>query len=343
MTVFGLKIIAILTMCLDHAAVVFGYSAMGIVPYEMMVVLRVIGRIAFPIFIFLIANGYSHTKNKAKYLCGMAKFAAISQFIYTISFSTATKEASIISDGFSINPLTLSLSIITLSLIAVEIYVLIKKHRHLIVREKEKPKKIVPGTVSVLNRAEQVAKEKTQIEIKEIVNMIVGVVVCVLLPVFSLKINDFVIMGYHLNIFYTLAIGILSIYIVESFKRNSGYENALLIAIYSLVMISIGSRVDYGIIGCIFTIMMYLCRKTKTSQCICLFIFSFLIYTFGVYGSVLNPYVLSTIFAIPLIILYNGNLGIKLNKNIFYIFYPLHLLIITVLEMVCNYLHFNVF
>lgn len=46
----------------------FGYSSMGIVPTNVMIMLRVIGRIAFPIFIFLIANGFVHTKSKLKYL-----------------------------------------------------------------------------------------------------------------------------------------------------------------------------------------------------------------------------------------------------------------------------------
>ena len=53
----ALKSIACITMLLDHigATMVRGYT------------LRIIGRIAFPIFCFLMAEGAYHTKNPRKY------------------------------------------------------------------------------------------------------------------------------------------------------------------------------------------------------------------------------------------------------------------------------------
>ena len=46
--------------------------------------LRVVGRIAFPIFVYLIYNGYRHTSSKWKYALRLAVFAAISQIPFTL-------------------------------------------------------------------------------------------------------------------------------------------------------------------------------------------------------------------------------------------------------------------
>lgn len=59
MTIFVLKIIAIISMFLDHVRyavpVVEDFAAMYL------------GRIAFPLFAFFISEGYIHTKNVKKY------------------------------------------------------------------------------------------------------------------------------------------------------------------------------------------------------------------------------------------------------------------------------------
>ena len=64
-----LKLIAIVTMTFDHYAAVFhpGVSWM-----------RIPGRIAFPIFAFLVAEGFRYTKNRLRYLLVMGAFAAVS-------------------------------------------------------------------------------------------------------------------------------------------------------------------------------------------------------------------------------------------------------------------------
>ena len=55
-----LKIIACLTMLIDHIAAVF-------LPWEQALPLRIVGRIAFPIFCFLLAEGAHYTRNPLKY------------------------------------------------------------------------------------------------------------------------------------------------------------------------------------------------------------------------------------------------------------------------------------
>ena len=53
-----LKIIALITMLIDHIGLVF---------FPGIEIFRIIGRISFPIFAFMIAEGCEHTENKKKY------------------------------------------------------------------------------------------------------------------------------------------------------------------------------------------------------------------------------------------------------------------------------------
>ena len=71
-----LKIIACISMLLDH----IGYF-WGIFP------LRIVGRIAFPIFVYLIYNGYCHTSNKGKYALRLALFAVGTQIPFDLFIS----------------------------------------------------------------------------------------------------------------------------------------------------------------------------------------------------------------------------------------------------------------
>ena len=68
-TLFTLKIIAIVTMFLDHYYRIIGGPEW----------LSMLGRLAFPIFAFSISEGYSHTKNVNKYLMRLLNFAIIIQ------------------------------------------------------------------------------------------------------------------------------------------------------------------------------------------------------------------------------------------------------------------------
>ena len=84
MTGYILKIIASIAMLIDHAGVAFR----PLMSYNMYRIMRHIGRMAFPLYAFLIVEGFHHTKNKKKYLAGMVIFAAISEFPFDILFNT---------------------------------------------------------------------------------------------------------------------------------------------------------------------------------------------------------------------------------------------------------------
>lgn len=68
-----LKILAIISMTIDHiAAVLIDPSS------DLYLCMRAIGRIAFPIFCFLLTEGVSHTKDRLAYLRNLFLFAFIS-------------------------------------------------------------------------------------------------------------------------------------------------------------------------------------------------------------------------------------------------------------------------
>lgn len=87
MSVFLLKIIAIVAMLIDHIAAVFVNSNT-----ELYLIMRAIGRIAFPIFCFLIVEGYFHTRNVYKYMTRLAIFALISEIPFNLCFYRTTLE-----------------------------------------------------------------------------------------------------------------------------------------------------------------------------------------------------------------------------------------------------------
>ena len=68
-----LKIIAVISMLVDH---------IGSYLLPNVTVLRFIGRISFPIFAFMIAEGCRYTKNKKRYLLNMATLAIVCQILF---------------------------------------------------------------------------------------------------------------------------------------------------------------------------------------------------------------------------------------------------------------------
>ena len=69
----ALKIIAAALMVCDHA---------GILLFPEILLLRYVGRLSFPIFAYLIAEGAKHTRSYPRYVLTMAGFATVIQVCY---------------------------------------------------------------------------------------------------------------------------------------------------------------------------------------------------------------------------------------------------------------------
>jgi len=101
MSVFQLKIIAMATMICDHMG--WWLYLEGLIDSGLYTLMRSIGRMAFPIFAFLIANGYTHTRDRGRYLTRLMAFAAISQIPFVLVFTASNYSASISGPvGFSL-------------------------------------------------------------------------------------------------------------------------------------------------------------------------------------------------------------------------------------------------
>ena len=69
---FTLKIIAMITMLLDHVYTYIGQSGIDVPIW-----FGYLGKIAAPIFFYLIVEGFFHTKSKVKYLSRLASFGVV--------------------------------------------------------------------------------------------------------------------------------------------------------------------------------------------------------------------------------------------------------------------------
>lgn len=74
-----LKIIAVISMLLDH---------IGAFIFPSQIWFRIIGRIAFPIFAFFIAEGLKHTRSRKRYVLALLICGVVSQIPYSILFSS---------------------------------------------------------------------------------------------------------------------------------------------------------------------------------------------------------------------------------------------------------------
>lgn len=75
---FTLKMIAIVSMLIDH---------IGAALFPHITILRVLGRIAFPIFAYTIVEGFVHTHDLKKYMIRLGIFALLSEIPFDLTFS----------------------------------------------------------------------------------------------------------------------------------------------------------------------------------------------------------------------------------------------------------------
>lgn len=75
MSSFAIKMIAAASMLIDHVGLIF---------FPTLSILRIIGRLAFPIFAFCIAEGFRHTRDKRRYFLQVFLLGALCQIVYFI-------------------------------------------------------------------------------------------------------------------------------------------------------------------------------------------------------------------------------------------------------------------
>ena len=91
-----LKLIAVISMLCDHAAIrllayglipalhVAGKDTMAERGNQAFWILRSVGRMAFPIYVFLLTEGFCHTRNRRRYALRLGVFALISEIPFDL-------------------------------------------------------------------------------------------------------------------------------------------------------------------------------------------------------------------------------------------------------------------
>jgi hypothetical protein len=317
-----LKLIAIITMLIDHTAAtildrtlisrgmgklnsnpqtVMDFMSDNAAIYGVDMIMRLIGRIAFPIFCFLLVEGFVHTHNKWKYAMRLGIFALVSEIPFDLAFRSKLLD-------FSSQNVFFTLLIGLLVMMGFEI-----------IREKLGEKKWLPviaigGSIAVgysvtylLNRIIQTiniylgaAQTGMRFNLSNVVILIIGVVSCIL----SLLI-------------YGLMIRKVSL-------QKASIRFADLLVLFVGMLLAQFLKTDYSAFGVLTIAVVCGLRKSSFKAilggCVTL--------------TIMNLSEITAFFALIPAALYNGKRGLNL-KYVFYIFYPAHLLI---LYLICCFM-----
>lgn len=144
---------------------------------------------------------------------------------------------------------------------------------------------------------------------------------------------------YNLNVFFTLVCGSISMFILD--YKNQKIKKYILntlktVIITLLVLLTQFTNMDHGGVGTLFIVLTYIFYdKNKLIYSLCYVIMVLARYIpYFLIGEHLIPYITMTIMStIPLFLtlLYNNKKGPGL-KYFFYLFYPVHLIILDIIH-----------
>lgn len=108
-----LKLLAVVTMLIDHiAATVLARMLQAGADFELYTIysaMRQIGRIAFPIYCFMLVEGLKYTRNRWRYAARLGIFALVSEIPFDLAFSSEVLEF-----GYQNVFFTLTIGLVTL-------------------------------------------------------------------------------------------------------------------------------------------------------------------------------------------------------------------------------------
>lgn len=137
---------------------------------------------------------------------------------------------------------------------------------------------------------------------------------------FDMAIYGRIIYPYRCNIYFTLALGLITISLLERFKYKydikSLFCSVAIIAVFAVAAQLIGS--DYRWKGILFIVMFYYCHDIEK-------------WKRNIIGIITFSYEITAPLAFIPIQLYNGERG-RQNKYLFYFLYPVHLLIFGIIR-----------
>jgi len=162
------------------------------------------------------------------------------------------------------------------------------------------------------------------------------------LALFHTPLNEVLHETQHQNVFFTLLLGLIAIYVFQLLQKKQLEVLSFPVLLALAYIAEDVLKTDYGAMGviCIFLFYIFLHAPGKARNIGIVFtllilplIISASPYTLGYSAHIdvsiyYNEYETLSILALPLILLYNGEKGKKINKYAFYGFYPGHLMVI---------------
>lgn len=148
---------------------------------------------------------------------------------------------------------------------------------------------------------------------------------------------------YYFNVIFTFLLAILCIYLIENYKKHDILSTISLAIIGTLlVSLDVFGFFDYGFLGVLLVLVFYFFDRNKDSKgklyfylFSALILFSMAIKNFLLSG--FEPSGLIQLFgllSLGLIYFYNNQKGKHNLKWLFYIFYPLHLMVIWIVTLI---------
>lgn len=303
-----IKIIAIITMLIDHIAAALlgrlimakGYmdAVQAADPMQMQewitanaglftvfFIMRMIGRLGFPIFCFLLVEGFQKTRNLKKYILRLGMFALVSELPFDLAFHSRILEFDYQNVFF-----TLFLGILTMYAFR---YITSHELPKILQKVFWVTEILIPALYVLL-----VVRNTLGITVNTTGTMISFTVLCLML------------------------VFILGVYVRKRGTRWTGALCADLTVLFAAMFLADLLHTDYGSMGVLTIVLMYLFRENKTKSmlagCIVL--------------CVMSPSELPAFLDLIPAALYNGKRGLRI-KYFFYAFYPGHLLILYLIAV----------
>ena len=132
----------------------------------------------------------------------------------------------------------------------------------------------------------------------------------------------------HQNIFFTLFVGLITLHFLEKEKDRDFSKKYFLV--FALGLLASLLMLDYGLIGIIYISVFYLTRDFEKNKRF-LIIAGIMLATNLLLSNYLQQF---SLLALAALYFYNGKLGSKnkLLQGLFYLIYPLHLLVFALLK-----------
>ena len=143
---------------------------------------------------------------------------------------------------------------------------------------------------------------------------------------FDMAINGKILEFGHQNVYFTLFLGLLAIYLLDKFPENTIKSSVLRLCIMAGCLgAAYLLKTDYKHVGVALIIFMYLARKYRILQVIA--------GVFLMYSEFQNVYIILPIAVFFLMLMaYNGKRG-RSFKYFFYVFYPAHLFVLGAIRL----------